>query len=649
MQINIAFASLFQVTDTTVARVKIITPAGNKQTAYRGTCVLPFFPNRSTFADLYSGIEYRLNKYAQVHEPFTQSAGQEVQDASGTPNGIHSSQRTKRSIPTPPFLDPLFACHCPHCGGTPPMEEGQRAEKHVDSWVGLAGGDIAEEGLGRNDVVHESDVNLTLEEYAASSVIVGTVSAYPVVSVIAVTRRMALSSDLPDEPFLKQQWQNAMKRGDKDLILAPYDDDDIVSIPRDAHSTLPDEVMHLNIFLDCLVVESPAACDRSQRVGDYDGAHHRPIITENGMTHRSPSMATDHCPLFINDPQPVEVSIRVAASKPPLRFRFAQFHTVRDLMLRLERTCGGRVSRIVDTDTGAGILPCEFLGHVVWKLRSRMAVEWFPFPQLVPTTASLDANRGRGRFLDVEHTQPLPSIVESDDSIFCDLGENVSIAGQQHHHVQIRKRRREVDDGDSYDDDASSFSTWSEEDDAASTMKSSLNDRIEFMDDAISALDREDGRETLVGRGSTSSTYRLVAHSAHRKQPRYRHSSRAITRHGVQTLDEEGSIRLSLAQSEEFSGRSVGGDAEDPWLHDFVEGGEVDISNHDAGQPWWMTTDAPMKRRGGVESYDPSSTTDEIDHIGDVLPTQPIEYARAHLLGSSSDEDEEPYDDEDIE
>jgi hypothetical protein len=673
MQINIAFASFFQISDAALFPIvdneswdDVSASASESKdlfasASYRGTSVVPFFANRTTFAELYSGLEYRLNKYSQVHTRRTTSTSNVASTAATTSSSIIEPQCSgSPSVLSP--LDPLFDTYCPHC---------KRNNKLGEIYT-------MHDASACEQLVRESDVNLEDAEYCATSTPVGTVSTFPVISVVSVRRRLALSADVPDEQLLRDTWQRAVQRGDKDIWRSPYCLSDMLVMPRDAQSILSDEVMHFNVFFQCHLVETASASSYqgfNAHGGnrDHNSAPDRPIITANGMTHRSAcsSLGIDHCPQFICEPKPVEVTVRVAPTKPPLRFRFPDLHTVRDLVIRLEQTCGGRVGRVVDTDTGAAVLPCEVLGHVVWKLRNRMAVEWFPFPSLVPpklnnggvafgssdatSTAQQNAQILTLEFLrdDDDYDDGQVAANSDDDSELALMGlheydagsqKGVVIGGSSASIARKRPRHEPFDRKESLSDngevDEEMFIAMSDDDNEMIYMDdysdaSNGNDTI-----TMGGSDHASGSESQKGdHASNASTFRLMPHSAtaamkstKKRQPRC-------------FADDDASIRIS-----EFGGHESA-DEQCQLMRGVMAEGSHDDGDDDTSpfvaldiqEAGWMSDAAPMRRRVGAFADGDDDEDDEECAELFVMATQPIEYAKIHMsdLGGDEDDDED--------
>lgn len=716
MQINIAFASIFQIPNGLPSALdddnshhnsdQHIEPRDTFATAshYRGTTVIPFFPNRTSFEDLYSGLEYRLNKYSQVHaNKSTAQCRQRAQPHASTEGHAggtiiencrdDKAPETLSSSVAPPPLDPLFDTHCPHC-------KGAATGDHLYHQI------TPDDKTTKQLPIHENDVNLEATEYDATSKAVASVSMFPVISVISVRRRLALSADIPDERLLRDTYQQAVKRGEKDLCRTPYSSkSDFLVMPRDAQSILSDEVMHFNVFFQSHMFDARQPSSSSSLLEEQGYSVNRndcPIITANGMTHRSAKFGVDHCPQFLSDPKPVEVVVRVASTKPSLRFRFPDIYTVRDLMIRLEQTCGGRVGRIVDTDTGAAILPCEVLGHVVWKLRSRMAAEWFPFPSLVsllPRNNS-DAN---GDVTQPNSTQLLTLEFLHDES-FADDGVDLSgdtELGLHEYGLQPRSavefggqataRKRPRDDSSV----AVSHQQWDlhhgNDDDEHDDNDSDDQNEIIYMDDEDNFIDGSSigGDDTITVKssvenagessgvkvvddlGSNASTYRLFAHSSTTGRagvgavgsPNNRSTSRKLATHssqhrrhkidyetGASDEGDDASIRLSeFGGHESAAVRDLLDDDEDE--DEGEDHGTLDNNGEDpprgrmnSQRHQWMTSAAPLHRRD--EQYLGSEDEEGDDeHSGSfVTMTQPIEYAKIHM--SSLGDDDEDIDDD---
>jgi hypothetical protein len=672
MQINIAFASFFQISDAGLCPIvdneswDDASASESKDlfasASYRGTSVVPFFANRTTFAELYSGLEYRLNKYSQVHTRRTTSTSK-VTSTGATTSSMIEPQRSVLPSALPP-LDPLFDTYCPHCKRN--MKLGNIYTMHDASTC--------------EQLVRESDVNLEDAEYCATSTPVGTVSTFPAISVVSVRRRLALSADVPDERLLRDTWQQAVQRGEKDIWRTPYCLSDMLVMPRDAQSILSDEVMHFNVFFQCHMVEAASASsheDLDAHGGhrDKNSAPDRPIITANGMIHRSAcsSLGIDHCPQFICEPKPVEVAVRVAPTKPPLRFRFPDLHTVRDLVIRLEQTCGGRVGRVVDTETGAAVLPCEVLGHVVWKLRNRMAVEWFPFPSLVPpklnnggvafacsdATGTTQPNATQILTLeflrdDDDDDDEVEVAVHSDDDSELALmglheyshdagsGKGVVIGGSSASIARKRPRHEPFDRKESLSDNGEV------EEETFITMSDDDNEMI-YMDDYSDASNGNDtitmggsehasGSESQKGdHTSNASTFRLMPHSATAAMKSTK------TRQPRCCADDDASIRIS-----EFGGHESA-DEQCQLMRGVMAEGSHDDGDDDTSpfvtldfqEAGWMSDAAPMRRRVGTFADGDDDEDDEECAELFMIATQPIEYAKIHMAGLGGDEDDD--------
>lgn len=562
MQLSLAYVSLYQCDSKSTGNVD--DGVGN----FRGTVAVPYFSNKTTLRQLHDGMAFRLNKYCQAHrcesvEPSSSPSPRKRSRKAGSKSACLSDDLS---------LNPMSAFYCKHCNDV----------TNTDSLIPVLSGTTA-----ATAVLQDSDVHLPDAEYAASSV-VATVSLYPTVKITYITKRMALSNDATDEDHLIALHQSAANS------VPPYVEQDSLLLPRD-ETTLGDETVHLNLFFEvCLLHEL-----LSQR--DDDVLAHVPRVTCDGLTHRVP-VARDHCPLFMNESLPLDVSVDIVG-RHRVTCRLSSMYSCRDLMIRLEGILHERIARVYDTLTGASVLPCEILGHVLWKLRSRLCAELYPFGdaslQFAPTQQTVDlvltpfkANAFSRRRTDV-----------SDHGSVIDLSTT---------------------DGEASRDDATSTPQLKAE--RRSNVKQrlrpdhSLNCEYDFLCSDESFGDHRsrrdvDFKDIDLQSSDGNSTYHLQGASSARP-------------HKKRRTDGDGSIHLSslsrMPESDE------GADS----LESHLDGIE--------GDPYHGTT-SPAPRQ--VDEDTSSDFGDDNAVQAEVQVTQPIEYARPMFLdhdvfGEDDDDDE---------
>lgn len=354
-------------------------------------------------------------------------------------------------------------------------------------------------------------------------------------------------------------------------------------------------------------------------------------------------------------------------------------------MIRLEQTCGGRVSRVVDTETGAAILPCEVLGHVVWKLRSRMAVEWFPFPELLPPSLQADGGATQDKNdHGLQSTQLLTINVINDgddgddDMLQLSDGEGNFVGLHEYGLGSLHRKRQRQDSSSSISFDEGMNFIDSED----SSIGMSVDDDVIFMDDDDDNISI--GEDTVtIGRhqraeqqyihegeaseqdDSSASTFQLArradvatppqAHDDTTRKSSKRKQRRVERR---RPADDNASIRISELDSRD--------DGEPHWIRGGFLDAEAESDGKRSGKHHdelgWMSSSAPMHRRPYQHedaSYCNSDDGDIRFEVGDevdvddqqqflsppVFTTQPIEYAKVHMMhmahGEYSDDEDE--------